>query len=99
MNNFEFQTSSIDITLTNTQLVFSRAQLIIKSSLFGIRYLMRNWFFVTALAMISMLTSFYVVSFIVFFLTLKSNIRRFLFKLKVDHKQKRKNKMKLKKNF
>ena len=60
---------------------------------------MRNWFLLTAMTIIAMISSFYLISSIIFFYTLKVSIRRFLFKLNVSQKQQRKNKLSSSKKY
>ncbi len=80
-NNREYSANAIEFAMTNTSLVFNSATIIVKSSLFGIRYFMRNWFLTTALVFISTFSSMIFLSFVAFFVVLKKSIRVFLFKL------------------
>jgi hypothetical protein len=52
-----------------------------KTSLFGVRYLMRHWFFTTAILIIGSLTISIFLGFFLFYLALKSSIKSILFKL------------------
>lgn len=80
-SNADFHISSFDFTLKNTHLHFSAAYLKIRSSLFGVRYLMRQWFYATALIVISILTVSTFLSFISFYLIIKSGIKGILLRL------------------
>ena len=75
-SNKDFQANAIEFTLTNTQLNFSQAVLRVRSSLFGLRYLMRQWFFTTALVTISSITLTCFLGFLAFFVVIRHNLKR-----------------------
>lgn len=77
-NNADFKTSSIELTLTNTALTFQSVVIRMRSSLFGIRYLMRHWFFTTAIVAVSCMTSSLFFSFVAFYFMIKSSLKAIL---------------------
>lgn len=80
-NNAEYSANGIEITLSNSSIVFTNAVLKIRTSLFGFRYLMRHWFFTTAFVAISFMTSAIFLTCLSFFIVIKSNIKGLLYKL------------------
>ena len=80
-NNNNFRASALRVTLANSSLVFTDAVLKIRPSLFGIRYLMRRWFFTTALIFVSIFSTFVFFTFVAFFLVVRRKVREILIKL------------------
>ena len=80
-NNADFSARSLEFTLTSTSLSFTSAKLHVRSSLFGIRYFMRSWFFTTAFTLICSTAFTFFLTFLAFFTVVKSNIRIILLKL------------------
>ena len=54
-DNSRFKTKTIEIALSQSQIAFSSAKLQVYTSLHGLRYMMRHWFFTTAFLTISSL--------------------------------------------
>ena len=69
------------MTLSNTAVSFSKAELNLRTSLFGIRYLMRHWFFTTAIFLISFSTLSMTFTYLTFYFTVKSSLKSILLKL------------------
>ncbi len=69
------------MTLSNTAVTFSNAELHVRTSLFGLRYLMRHWFFTTAIVLISFSTLSMTFTFLAFYFTVKSTLKSILLKL------------------
>lgn len=78
-NNKDFQTNSIELTLSNTHLQFSNAEIKVRTSLFGIRYLMRQWFYTTAFVIIASLTTMIFISMVAFYFAVQGTIKKFLY--------------------
>ena len=57
LNNKDFGTGSIELSMPDTQLFYSGARITVTTSLFGIRYLMRHWFVTTAFIVITSLSA------------------------------------------
>jgi hypothetical protein len=80
-NNAEFQLNSIEFTLTHTEVSFNSAVVKLRTSLFGIRYFMRNWFFTSALVAITISTISLSVFFIGFYFALRTALKLLFTKL------------------
>lgn len=80
-NNGDYQINNIEFTLTHTEVSFTSAVLKLRTSLFGVRYLMRHWFFTTALVTISIASVTLSVFFIGFYFILRSTLRTIFMKL------------------
>ena len=81
MNNKEFGANSIVIEMPDTQLFYQNAQITFSTALFGIRYLMRNWFFsVAAIAISSMSISLFIF-FGISYLVVKEAVKAVLLRL------------------
>jgi len=61
--------------LTNTEISFTSAMVKVRTTLFGIRYFMRHWFFTTALVAISMGSTSLTVVFIGFYFILRTTMK------------------------
>jgi Putative adipose-regulatory protein (Seipin) len=80
-NNKDFQANALEFTLSNTSLSFQSVVIRMRTSLFGFRYLMRNWFLTTATIVISSLSVSILVGLVSFYLIVKSSLRSILLKL------------------
>jgi hypothetical protein len=56
-DNADFGLSSIEFLMPNDALQFKSSKVNVKTVMFGIRYLMREWFFTVALICISIMTA------------------------------------------
>ena len=56
-NNAEYATNKIEFLVSDASLQFSKATLRIESSLHGVRYLMRRWFYTSAVIAITAMTA------------------------------------------
>ncbi len=86
-NNADYQLSNIEFTLTHTEVTFTNAVLKTSTALFGVRYLMRNWFFTTALVTISAATFSISIFFIGFYLILRSTLKAIFMRLYPEGKK------------
>ncbi len=86
-NNGDYQLNNIEFTLTHTEVSFTSAVLKLRTSLFGVRYLMRHWFFTTALVTISIASIILSVFFIGFYFVLRSTLRIIFIKLYPEAKK------------
>lgn len=67
--------------MSNTVVSFSNAELKVRTSLFGIRYLMRHWFLTTAISIISISSLTITISFLMFYFAVKGTLKTILLKL------------------
>jgi hypothetical protein len=86
-NNADYQLNNMEFTLTHTEVSFTSAVLKSRTTLFGVRYLMRHWFFTTALVAISISTITLSIIFIGFYFILRSTIRTIFMKLYPEAKK------------
>lgn len=80
-NNAEFAANAVEITLSNSSVVFTNAVLRVRTSLFGFRYMMRHWFFTTAFLSTTTIAAIIFMTWFSFFLVVKSNIKALLHRL------------------
>ena len=80
-NNQEFSTKHLELVLSNASVTIVRATLRVKSALFGLRYLMRHWFFTTAFVIISSIAMSMFLTMVVFLVVLKQNLKYVLIKM------------------
>jgi hypothetical protein len=70
--------NGLEIVIPNSLLQFSKAMLKVKTSLFGIRYFMREWFFSVAIVIISAITTILFLGAMVFFMLAREYFKAFL---------------------
>ena len=61
----------------------------IRTSLFGIRYFMRHWFFTSATIVISTMTLSIFLGFVGFYMAAKSSLKALIFKIYPEQSKKR----------
>lgn len=56
-NNKEFGLETIEFLMSNQQIFINKASLRVRTSLFGLRYFMQEWFWICMLLMVSMMST------------------------------------------
>lgn len=74
-NNFLFRANALRITLSNTSIIFSEAILKVRPALYGIRYLMKNWFMTCGFIFSSLFACMALVSHFAFLYVLRIKIK------------------------
>ena len=77
-NNKEYAAKSLELLIAGHSITFEKARLVARSSLFGVRYYMREWMFLSAAVVILILAGIFFVSTLVFYLIVRETVKSFL---------------------
>lgn len=90
LNNHDFVTSSIEFMLANNAPQFTKAVVRVTVALFGIRYMMKEYFLSFALFVIGSMTSSMMMGSFIFYRLVKDKIKKFIDKLYPEKQDKSK---------
>eukprot|EP00347_Sterkiella_histriomuscorum_P012816 403367118 len=98
-NNNNFRANALRITLSNNSIVFIEAVMKIRPALFGLRYIMRSWFFTAAFFFTCIFTCISFVFQLSFFFVVRQKLKKILIQLYPPKDQKKDKQPKQRKNL